>query len=603
MMVAGMMLAIPGMAFAARPQTPVMRDASMQANAIATGKIQKRADDSKRMRKAAPMKETTFTSPTPEGVENEKVYSWPNENVPGTLVDGLYKSATGYEMGWFMPQSFRVSGVAGNYVLDEANSEIYIYNPITRYNSYSYIKGSIDADGNVTCRMPQLLACNQPEDADEPWAYYVMNTTLNEEGTAFIPVDGNLDIHYTLKDGVLTLNEDSKIGMFEYVQYYYWDENDEKVTVPDTYFWDMTGYCDYTQSMREFNEVAPNPGKDLATETWRVLSRGLDSYSETLLGYTATEIQACIDGNEFWVKGIDKNVPDCWFKGDIEGDKITFRKSFVCYDDVAGYFQFLLVGNQVWDASEEAYMFSQEPEMTFDFDPETRTIIGHDTQSIYVNAGDEYIYYLCRWLQPIISVPVDMAPATPLTPIFLDYWERDLEDDYSTSGFQFAVSAFDVNYTALSTDNLFYEILVDGEPYIFDEEAIGSIWGDVTVSGDVEQIPWLLDSDNIYPNGTKRTIYHTFMGYDTIGARVLYINDNDDYLYSDAIVYNVKTGEVTVVPGSGVEEIGVGSHGDIVNVAYTSLDGVRIERPEMGIVLMTVTYSDGFVKTVKVARR
>lgn len=142
-----------------------------------------------------------------------------------------------------------------------------------------------------------------------------------------------------------------------------------------------------------------------------------------------------------------------------------------------------------------------------------------------------------------------------------------------------------------------------GEAQCFPEIAIGEIWGDVTVSGDVEQIPWLLDSNNIYPNGTKRTIYHTFMGYDTIGARVLYINDNDDYLYSDAIVYNVKTGEVTVVPGSGVEEIGVDSHGDIVNVAYTSLGGVRIERPEMGIVLMTVTYSDGFVKTVKVARR
>ncbi len=86
MMVAGMLLAIPGMAFATRPQAPVMRDASIQASAIATGKIQKRADDSKRMRKAAaPMKETTFTIPTPEGVENEKVYSWLNENVPGTL--------------------------------------------------------------------------------------------------------------------------------------------------------------------------------------------------------------------------------------------------------------------------------------------------------------------------------------------------------------------------------------------------------------------------------------------------------------------------------------------------------------------------------------
>ena len=37
--------------------------------------------------------------------------------------------------------------------------------------------------------------------------------------------------------------------------------------------------------------------------------------------------------------------------------------------------------------------------------------------------------------------------------------------------------------------------------------------------------------------------------------------------------------------------------------SYTSLDGVRIERSENGIFLMTVTYSDGFVKTVKVARR
>lgn len=83
----------------------------------------------------------------------------------------------------FMPQRFNVSDIAGNYVLDEANSEIYIYNPISRYNSYSYIKGSIDADGNVTCRMPQLLACNQPDD-EETWAYYVMNATINEAGSS-----------------------------------------------------------------------------------------------------------------------------------------------------------------------------------------------------------------------------------------------------------------------------------------------------------------------------------------------------------------------------------------------------------------------------------
>jgi len=38
-------------------------------------------------------------------------------------------------------------------------------------------------------------------------------------------------------------------------------------------------------------------------------------------------------------------------------------------------------------------------------------------------------------------------------------------------------------------------------------------------------------------------------------------------------------------------------------VVYTSLDGVRIERPAKGICLMTVTYADGFVKTVKIARR
>lgn len=589
------LLAGQGMSFATSPVLVEKALVQNQTAVAAKGMLAKR--DNKSSQQAMPMakapaKVMTSSSPTPEGVANDKVYSWLDENVAGEIHDGLYKSAKGYEMGLFRASYFEVSGIGGEYVLDKEKGEIYIYNPITRYVSYSYIKGSIDAEGNITVECPQLLACG---DDDGGWAYYVMNCEMNEERTSFNPVEKDLNVYYKLdENGTLSLCEGSQLGMFEYTEYGYYDNDYNFIPVPDTYYYKWLEFVDLSQSMRVFEGETVSPDKELEVEPWTVVYQGLGSYAEYYTSYTSQQIDACIDGDTFWVKGIDKNVPDCWMKGEVKGNEITFKKSFICYDDYAGYFQFLLTGEMVFDEEKWMYVFEQREEVVMTFDAETREIKGKPGQALIVNAGDETIYYLYRWINPIMKeTVVGATSAAPLAPLFGTYYPAD--DQYDAM-LIFYLSAIDVNYNPLDKNSIFYEILIDGEPYEFSEEDLGEVYSDPSDDGLYSEFPWDFDSDNLY-YWNSWSLSLPFTGYDTIGVRAFYITEEGDYLYSEPFIYDVNSGTMV-----GVESVEA-SHGEIVETIFTGLEGVRVSRPEKGIYVMTVVYADGSRRTTKVARR
>ncbi|MBD5357837.1 MAG: hypothetical protein HDR88_12665 [Bacteroides sp.] len=574
------------------PENPVSQ---WQGEEIASGKIVKQTP---RLAPAAkkPMKASansvTYDTPTPPNVKNEKVYSEWNENVFGEKYSQLYKSAKGYQMGIWMPSAFDVSGVVGEYVLDRENGEIYIYNPITLYRSYSYIKGSVDAEGNVTVECPQLIACSSEEDLDE-WAYYVMNSRLNDEGYSYEPVPDDFDLHFTLgEDGTLTLCENQKIGLYEYVPFEYYDyDEDQYVEVPGKYCYDWLQYSDNAQSMHIFTEVGVKPDTELEVEPWVIAYRGVDYYSEYFTGYSTQTINACIDGDTFWVKGIIKSDPNCWFKGEINGDEVTFNTSFICFDEPNGYFQYLLAGNMYEDEVEASLYFDFSNSVTLSIDREKKVITSREGQTLMVNAGKESVYYLYRWINPVMKPEMaDAAPAKPLAPLFGSYFP--MEDGYDAY-FSFCVSALDVNYNPLDTDGLFYEILIDGEPYEFDMDELDPYDGG---EGTEEIFPWDYDSYNLFAEDTERILYHSFDGYDTIGARVLFITEEGDYLYSDPMIYDVQSGTV------GIEKV-TENHGEVVATVFTSLDGVRVSRPAKGIYIKTTVYADGTRSVRKVIRK
>ncbi len=566
-----------------------------QSMPTAQGRLQKMTAVNKSSLSKAPAKVITGDTPEPVGAVNDMPYAYFNDNVTGTPVSNLYKSVSGYESGWFGPSSYSISGVVGEYVYDEEKSEIYIYNPVGKYNSYSYIKGSVDQEGNVIVECPQMIAQGDDEDYG-PWAYYVMNCKITDDGYSMEPVEDDINLHFKLeKDGSLSLCKGSWIGMFEWTPYYYYDEEEgDYVDVEGEYFYDWMQYTVMSESMKPFSQEAIRPEKELAVEPWILAYQTLDDYSTCLMSYSTKEINACIDGDSFWIKGIVKNVPDCWIKGEIDGDEVTFKDAFICLDEVNGYFQFLLAGNMVYDEDEEMYYFDSVGEVTMKFDPEKKTITGSNGNTLFVNAGQETIYYLYIWINPIMKVKSEAAPAAPLAPVFNGYYPADERYD---ALFLFSISAVDVNFNSLDEDNLFYIILIDDEPFEFTEEDLGEVYSeDVDDNETFTEFPYDFDSYNLYNYRGQINFTPIFIGYDTIGAQTIYITESGDYLYSEPMTYDINSGTV------GIDEIAK-SHGDISNVEFTRLDGIKVSKPEKGIYLMTITYSDGTRKTNKIVRR
>lgn len=565
-----------------------------QSRQTSQGKLQSRqAEKGVAALGKAPRRMAPSTSETPEGVKNDIPYTDYNDNVTGTIHDGLYKSAAGYEAGWFSASSFKVSGIEGKYVYDEAAREIYIYNPITRYNSFSYIKGTVDEAGNVTVECPQLLAAG---DDDGGWAYYVMNSRITDDRYSMEPVEEDINLHYKLEeDGTLSLCEGSWVGLYEWGEYYYYDEETDDYVYPEgEYFFDWLAYTDTLQSMAVFNEEPVKPEKDLEVEPWTVTYQGLDYYGESLAGYEVKDINACIDGDTFWIKGIVPSEPDSWVKGEINGDKVTFKTSYICLDKKGGYFEFLLAGKEVYDEGDGYYSFDFSGEATLNFDVEKKTISARDGETLIVNAGKETVYYLYRWINPVIKPAEVAAPAAPMAPVFSTYYPRDEKYDALLI---FFVSSVDVNYNALEEDSMFYMILVDGEPYELTVEDLGEVYSqEVTDDETFVEFPFDFDSDALYCYNGEVDFSIPFDGYETIGAQTLYITEDGDYLYSAPMNYDINSGTV------GVEEVG-SNHGEIVSVDFTGLDGVKVVRPQHGIYIMTVTYSDGTRATRKIARR
>lgn len=584
-----------GIGFAQALLSEMKPTEATQSMPMAQGKLQKKNEANKSSMLKAPSKVKIGDTPEPTDVVNDKPYADFNDNIAGTPVSNLYKSVSGYEAGWFGPSRYSISGVVGEYLYDEANSEIYIYNPVGKYSSYSYIKGSVDQEGNVTVECPQMIA--QGEDGyDGPWAYYVMNCKITEDGYSMEPVEDDLNLHFKLeKDGSLSLNQGSWIGMFEWSPYYYYDEEKgDYVDVEGEYFYDWMRYTVMSESMRLFTEEAVHPEKELEVEPWVLAYQTLDDYSSCLMSYSIMDIDACVDGDSFWIKGVVKSEPDCWIKGEIHGDEVTFKDAFICLDERNGYFQFLLAGNSVYDEDEEMYLFDPVGEVTMKFDAEKKTITGSNGNTLFVNAGKETIYYLYMWINPIMKVKEDAAPAAPLAPVFNEYYPADERYD---ALFLFSISAVDVNFNPLDEDNVYYMILIDGEPFEFTLDELDEVYSeDVTDDQTFTVFPLDFDSYNLYNYYGQINFTPIFIGYDTIGAQAFYVTESGEYLYSAPMIYDINSGTV------GVEEV-ANSHGEISNIEFRGLDGIKVAKPGKGIYLMTVTYSDGTYKTTKIVRK
>lgn len=512
-----------------------------------------------RLRKAAPQadSEHPVITEVPEGVT--KVYS---KACAGVMV-----------YIWWMIE-YEEAGLAAEVVYCD-NGDVYFKDILSMAAANSYVKGHLDGS-TITVELPQYIA----DYPSQGYAFKLMalEEQVDEDGYVdFIPDEEKTSVTYTVDDdGSLTMEEGVTIGIV-------YDD------VDPTYNNVFVGYCDYTQSYTPFEGTPVAKPEAVVSEKWAMTTADGAGYF----------VDVAVDGSDLYIGGLSESMPDAWFKGTIDGDKVSFDAGQ--YMGIGnGYFQYLMVatvellpdeeGNPV-----ETLVLSDKPAV-FSYDAEARKLTAEvENIALLVNASVDEVYYLDCVIAPTI-VYQEIAPAVPVNPEITAFMAYSAEDGYG--GFAFDLPVFDVNGKLLDTNFYKYIIYVDGEPFTLYADEYPCV-ADFGVE-ELTEIPYDYNDvydGNIASDGVAHEFYFMIDGFDSIGVQGIYTVDGV-VNKTDIIVYNVT--------GNALENLG-GTTGLVVpetgktisSEKYYDLAGREVTRPAGGLYIVRTAYTDGTVKSVK----
>lgn len=302
-------------------------------------------------------------------------------DVTGVEAKYYVRSASGvayYASGQSMYQTAQ-SGVV---TIIEDGENVYIKNPVTRYTSGAWVKGT-KSEGAITVATHQPVAYNTQ-----------YGTTLSLRWAQINPADGTIaaaddiaDVFtFTIDGNVLTL-EGTAIFNDEATEHcpfmaILWDDDDS-----------ASGYGDVATVLTYDADYVP-PTTDLVvlpegavTEDWYFNGTQISSQSEKAI--KNQPVKVAFVGSDVYVQGFSIACPEGWVKGSIDGATATFAKfQYVGEDD----------GDPVWligydaDAEEitNATAAYDAAAKTFTFDVE-----------VLFNCAPDRIYYL-EWFTDVV---------------------------------------------------------------------------------------------------------------------------------------------------------------------------------------------------------
>lgn len=487
------------------------------------------------------------------------------------------KSGFYYAYNWLYGMlSGSLDGNVSRVVTSPDGSKMYIQNPVTYcYDSEeNWIVGEVNGD-EVTFTFPQLISHTvyDYEDGEiEEYFDYALKLEFieddEEEGGWYYPTE---DQNYTfriLPDGSLEPTEPNMmIGQCS------WFDNE------DGGYWSWQATGDIITSMKEVNDVPIEVPAAVEMETWSLVS-----------GISTRDVKIGVDGDKMYFAGSFSRLPEAAVVGTIEGDKVTFENSQ--YLGISWYYSslvYFLTGHMEEQQDEDGSSYSQfviDDSMTFDYDAEKKILSCPDGAFLLSSLPDR-VYYYSYVDAPYICVPDPDAKVTRLlNPVISWFYDYDEEWDYYPE-IIFNFPVVDADKQPLDKSKLYYQVIVDGEPYEFYDDEYELPEGDTMIT----DVPFGFNSYDFYASGIEHDVVIYTIGFDTLGVRTLY-KDNDETLYSDI---------VWVDEYSKVNE--TLSAKDTTAVRYYDLLGNAVSRPIKGIFIRQTTYTDGSVKAEKVVKK
>ena len=199
-----------------------------------------------------------------------------------------YRKTTAYFVAAGSVQQAKMEGSACNIVLGDEN-KVYVYNPITQYDTYSYIVGQRDGD-TITFHTPQIVDVQYNEDYTESTNIYATKfrkKKLSATSYTFVADSVNTDLKYVIKGDSISLVGGDSIML-------------ALANVEGTW----GGYGNAGDVLRKFTDTTvevPADAKEL-------------TYAMKCSDGTGKGVSVVFKDDDIYIKGIASAHPDSWVK-------------------------------------------------------------------------------------------------------------------------------------------------------------------------------------------------------------------------------------------------------------------------------------------------
>lgn len=464
-----------------------------------------------------------------------------------------YRKTTAYFVAAGSVQQARMEGSACNIVLGDEN-KVYVYNPITQYDTYSYIVGQRDGD-TITFHTPQIVDVQYNEDYTESTNIYATKfrkKKLSATTYTFVADSINTDLKYVIKGDSISLVGGDSIML-------------ALANAEGTW----GGYGNAGDVLRKFTDTTVEVPADAEELT----------YAMKCSDGTGKGVSIVFKDNDIYIKGIASAHPDSWVKCNVVGSTITIPSmQYLGLNETYGYY-FYLAGakkKEVYDPSDDVTYIEYElvPNITMTLDEKSRTF--KTDLSLLYNAGNGMLSYDAAYDSPEFS-PFNDVATTPATPTISTYMEYN--EDAGYGGLVFTLPTEDVNGNWINPEKMKYIIYGDDKAYEFTTDLYTGIEENMT------EVPYSFtdDLDFVLQDG-EHIVFLYEGGYSKMGVQSVYYGGDERTV--SPIVYQTSDGikVKTTAP---------------VSTEFYDLQGRRLNNPTPGLTIMKAIYADGSVKTIK----
>ena len=470
------------------------------------------------------------------------------------------RSNMGYSMQYGQMRLTAVQG-AMQEVVECEDGTVYIYSPVSMLATSTYIKGERVGD-EIIVKLPQTFYKEEYEGETHYFNIDRLDYDEYDEFYYLINWDESRNIRFKIEDGRWVMQES--------------DDGVMIMGITDTNgAW--YGFGDYECVFTPFNGTAVTLPEGVEPVEW-VMTYGGDGH----------KVNVAMDGDDVYVQGVSRDMPQACIKGSLEADgKLRFPSDQFLGNGEAGFMYFMAAtGENIYNEAAQQYQLdlTKADALDFVFDRENSVMKSEDYAVINVGSEDiNYLQYLEAPMLYLHAGEVSLMPAAPSLTDYMPYTEM-----MGYGGFRFEIPKLNEDGKLLDSGNMYYRVYFDTELLELTPDEYGMLKEPMT------DIPYdFTDDYDIEVDGTRHEFFFYRNNLKRVGIQSVYKNDKDGKEYATEVVtYNLDGSD-------SLEMTDVDK--DAVEVVYTDLSGRTTVNPERGIYIKTVRYSDGSVKNFKVA--